>query len=57
MDGSLLAAKQTDYMSAVQIAGSALQYGCLVWLSSNNLISSMSIWAVLKVLTIVRVGG
>ncbi|KAJ9521328.1 hypothetical protein QJQ45_001287 [Haematococcus lacustris] len=89
MDGSLLAAKQTDYMSVVQkmlalssaalpaaaaptssssrtsptsstlsrIGGSALQYACLLWLAANSQVSSLTIWATLKLLAVVRVGG
>jgi hypothetical protein len=34
-----------------------LQYGALVYLASNGLVSALSIWATLKVLTLVRVGG
>ncbi|KAF5829360.1 hypothetical protein DUNSADRAFT_16194 [Dunaliella salina] len=58
LDGSLLAAKQTDYMSYVQIVASVLQYCTLVYLSANSLVNNLTIWSVLKVLSLFRcVGG
>eukprot|EP00197_Chlamydomonas_leiostraca_P002935 CAMPEP_0202858174 /NCGR_PEP_ID=MMETSP1391-20130828/817_1 /ASSEMBLY_ACC=CAM_ASM_000867 /TAXON_ID=1034604 /ORGANISM="Chlamydomonas leiostraca, Strain SAG 11-49" /LENGTH=615 /DNA_ID=CAMNT_0049537061 /DNA_START=313 /DNA_END=2161 /DNA_ORIENTATION=+ len=58
MDGSLLAAKQTDYLSYVQIVGSVLQYFGLIWLASNHMINNLTIWSTLKLLTVFRfVGG
>ena len=57
MDGGLLAAQQTGYLSGIQIAGAVGQYGVLVYLSSSGLVTVLSIWACLKLLTIARAGG
>lgn len=43
--------------SLLQIAGSFVQYFALIYVASNALISSLSIWGVLKMLTVVRMGG
>ncbi|KXZ50515.1 hypothetical protein GPECTOR_16g690 [Gonium pectorale] len=58
MDGSLLAAKQSNYMSAVQVAGSAVQYAALSYVASSGHVSTLGIWAAIKVMSMVRtVGG
>eukprot|EP00798_Chlamydomonas_sp_ICE-L_P016261 gene16261-22439_t len=57
MDGSLMASKQTDYLSVVQIGGALVQYGLLIYLSNNNLVSTFGIWTTLKLLTAFRMCG
>ncbi|GAX79955.1 hypothetical protein CEUSTIGMA_g7394.t1 [Chlamydomonas eustigma] len=57
MDGGLMAAKQTDYLAYIQIASAGVQYMALWWLASNNMISVLSIWACLKLLTVFRACG
>ena len=57
MDGSLMASKQTDYLSGIQILGAMVQYLALIYLSSNSLVSTFSIWSSLKILTVVRLVG
>eukprot|EP00955_Chlamydomonas_euryale_P017780 189838-Chlamydomonas_euryale.AAC.7 len=57
MDGSLMAAKETDYLSAVQIAGAAVQYVVLIYMASNHLVSTVAVWSALKLLTVFRIGG
>ncbi len=42
---------------AVQIAGSFAQLGVLLYIANNGLISCLSIWGVLKVLSVIRAGG
>lgn len=49
MDGALMAAKQTNYMSAVQIAGSVVQYGVIASLAATGNINILTVWAALKV--------
>ncbi|GLC71691.1 hypothetical protein PLESTF_001149900 [Pleodorina starrii] len=57
MDGSLLAAKQSNYMSAVQIAGSVVQYGVMLYLAATGNISTLSVWSALKILIVLRVAA
>lgn len=57
MDGSLMASKQTDYLAGIQILGAMVQYLALIYLSSNSLVSTFSIWSCLKILTMVRLVG
>ncbi|GAX82713.1 hypothetical protein CEUSTIGMA_g10139.t1 [Chlamydomonas eustigma] len=57
MDGGLMAAKQTDYLSYIQIAGSGIQYLALLWIGTNSLVSVFSVWSCLKVLTVFRLSG
>ncbi|GLI71113.1 hypothetical protein VaNZ11_016204 [Volvox africanus] len=57
MDGSLLAAKQSNYMSAVQIAGSVVQYFVLAYLAAAGNINSLTVWSALKILIVCRVVG
>jgi Na+-driven multidrug efflux pump len=58
MDGCLLAAQQHDYLAAVQIVGSVAQFAALSWLVSNGQVNVMTVWGVLKLLTVFRtVGG
>ncbi|PNW83980.1 hypothetical protein CHLRE_04g213150v5 [Chlamydomonas reinhardtii] len=58
MDGSLLAAKQSNYMSAVQIVGSVVQYGVLSYLAGTaGAVSTFSVWGALKILSFARLIG
>jgi Na+-driven multidrug efflux pump len=57
MDGGLLAAQQTGWLSGIQIAGAVGQYGVLVYLSSSGLVTVLTIWACLKLLTVARAAG
>ncbi|GFR41653.1 hypothetical protein Agub_g2395 [Astrephomene gubernaculifera] len=57
MDGSLLAAKQSTYMSAVQIAGSVVQYFALLYIASSGNVGTFSVWAVIKVMPVFRLFG
>ncbi|GIL85921.1 hypothetical protein Vretifemale_14446, partial [Volvox reticuliferus] len=57
MDGSLLAAQQSNYMSAVQIAGSVVQYFVFAYLAATSNINSLTVWSALKILVVCRVVG
>ncbi|GLC52686.1 hypothetical protein PLESTB_000657200 [Pleodorina starrii] len=57
MDGSLLAAKQSNYMSAVQIVGCAVQYGFLLYVAATGNVSTLAVWASLKILIVLRVAA
>lgn len=58
MDGGLLAASQTDALSIIQVSCSLLQYGMLLWVAANGVAGVLSVWAVLKLLSLARfVGG
>ena len=57
MDGCLVAAGQTGYLSAIQIAGTGLQFLGLLFLGSQHMISTLSIWACLKLVTLFRLAG
>lgn len=57
MDGSLMASKQTNYLSYVQIAGAGVQYIALLYLASNNMVTTLSVWSCLKLLTLFRMAG
>ncbi|KAG2500418.1 hypothetical protein HYH03_001987 [Edaphochlamys debaryana] len=56
-DGSLLAAKQSNYLSAVQVFGSAVQYVALMWVISNGHASALAIWGAIKFMSVARVVG
>ncbi|GLI71084.1 hypothetical protein VaNZ11_016001 [Volvox africanus] len=57
MDGALLAAKKANYMSAVQIAGSAVQYCILLGIATSGKVDVFTVWAAIKVMSITRVVG
>lgn len=57
MDGSLMAAKQTDWLSLTQIVAALFQFGVLLFVARNNLVHCLSIWGCLKLLTVFRVAG
>ena len=57
MDGSLMASKQTNFLSATQIAGAGVQYVALLSLASHNMVSTLSVWSCLKLLTLFRMAG
>ncbi|KAG2444043.1 hypothetical protein HYH02_009241 [Chlamydomonas schloesseri] len=59
LDGSLLAAKQSNYTAAVQIVGSVVQYGLLMYVAagSGGHVTTLSIWVAIKVMSFVRFGG
>ena len=57
MDGCLVAAAQTGYLSAIQIAGTGLQFLGLLYLGSQHMISALTIWACLKLVTLFRLAG
>ncbi|GFR41644.1 hypothetical protein Agub_g2379, partial [Astrephomene gubernaculifera] len=56
-DGSLLAAKQSNYLSAVQIAGSVVQYGVMWWLVAAGNVTTFTVWAALKIVPVFRLIG
>ncbi len=58
MDGCLLAAQQHDFLAGTQIAGSIVQFAALSYLVSNGMINVLTVWGVLKLLTVFRtIGG
>ncbi|GIL85991.1 hypothetical protein Vretimale_9034 [Volvox reticuliferus] len=57
MDGALMAAKRSNYMSAVQIVGSAVQYCILVGIASSGKVDAFSVWAAIKVMAATRILG
>ena len=58
MDGCLVAAAQTSYLSCIQIAGTALQFLALLYLGSSQQTSStLYIWTCLKLVTFLRLAG
>ncbi|MEW5309288.1 MAG: hypothetical protein WDW38_001184 [Sanguina aurantia] len=57
MDGSLLAARQTNFMSYTQMAGAIVQCTMLYALVVYSNISVLSTWGCLKLLTFVRIGA
>ena len=48
---------QTGYLSAIQIAGTGLQFLGLLYLGSQHMISALTIWACLKLVTLFRLAG
>ncbi|KAG2426660.1 hypothetical protein HXX76_012971 [Chlamydomonas incerta] len=59
LDGSLLAAKQSNYTAAVQIVGSVVQYGLLMYVASGSggHVTTLSIWLAIKVMSLMRFAG
>lgn len=58
MDGGLIAAGQTNALSAIQILGSLLQYAALaVLLAAGRGGDVAAVWGVLKLLSLARAGG
>lgn len=57
MDGGLIAAGQTNALSVIQVVGSLVQYGVLAYLVAHGLDSVVTVWAVLKILTMVRLAA
>jgi len=57
MDGGLIAAGQTNTLSVIQVAGSLVQYAALAVLMANGMESVVTVWVVLKVLTLARLAG
>lgn len=57
MDGGLIAAGQTNTLSVIQVLGSLVQYAVLAYLVSNKLETVVTVWGVLKILTVARLGG
>ncbi len=49
MDGSLVAAKQTTYMSAVQIGATVVQFALLTYLARSDGVTTLTVWTVVKV--------
>lgn len=57
MDGGLIAAGQTNALSVIQVLGSLVQYAVLAVLIANSLENVVSVWGVLKISTLARMGG
>ncbi|PNW83984.1 hypothetical protein CHLRE_04g213000v5 [Chlamydomonas reinhardtii] len=59
LDGSLLAAKQSNYTAAVQVVGSVVQYGMLMYVAagSGGQVTTLSIWLAIKVMSLMRFLG
>lgn len=57
MDGGLLAAQQTGYLSGIQIVGAVVQYGFLAYLAQAGAVTVLTTWATLKLLTFARCLG
>lgn len=56
-DGGLIAAGQTNALSVIQVLGTLVQYGVMAMLINMGLDSVVYVWAVLKVMTLARLGG
>lgn len=56
-DGGLIAAGQTNALSVIQVLGTLVQYAVMVVLLKLGMDSVVYVWAVLKVMTLARLGG
>lgn len=56
-DGGLIAAGQTNALSVIQVLGTLVQYAVMLGLVRAGLDSVVYVWAVLKVMTLARLGG
>lgn len=56
-DGGLIAAGQTNALSVIQVLGTLVQYGVMAVLIKYGMDSVVYVWAVLKVMTLARLGG
>jgi len=56
-DGGLIAAGQTNALSVIQVLGTLVQYGVMAVLMKMGHDSVVYVWAVLKVMTLARLGG
>jgi hypothetical protein len=56
-DGGLIAAGQTNALSVIQVLGTLVQYGVMAMLIKGGMDSVVYVWAVLKVMTLARLGG
>lgn len=56
-DGGLIAAGQTNALSVIQVLGTLVQYGVMAALINMGMDSVVYVWAVLKVMTLARLGG
>jgi hypothetical protein len=56
-DGGFIAAGQTNMLSAIQVAGSLVQIGVLGLLAACGSGSALSVWAVLKLMSVFRFAG
>jgi hypothetical protein len=56
-DGGLIAAGQTNALSVIQVLGTLVQYGVMAVLIKGGMDSVVYVWAVLKVMTLARLGG
>jgi hypothetical protein len=57
VDGGLIAASQTNLLSAIQVGGSVAQHFVLTWVVTQGAVSVFSVWAVLKMMTAFRLVG
>jgi hypothetical protein len=57
VDGGLIAASQTNMLSAIQVGGSIAQHFVLTWVVTQGAVSVFSVWAVLKMMTAFRLAG
>ncbi|PNH08342.1 hypothetical protein TSOC_005062 [Tetrabaena socialis] len=57
LDGSLLAAKQSNFMSAVQIGGSVVQYGALAYVAGTGNVTVLGVWVTIKLMSVTRLVG
>jgi hypothetical protein len=56
-DGGLIAAGQTNALSVIQVLGTLVQYAVMAVLIKMGMDSVVYVWAVLKVMTLARLGG
>jgi Na+-driven multidrug efflux pump len=57
MDGGLIAASQTNLLSAIQVVGSLAQHAVLTWVVAQGWVSVLSVWGVLKMMSVFRAAG
>lgn len=57
MEGSLMAGRQSNYLSAIQVAASALQYAVATWLAGSGRADLLAVWTVFKMPALLRLGG
>jgi len=57
MDGGLIAASQTNLLSVIQVVGSLAQHAVLTWVVAQGWVSVLSVWGVLKMMSVFRAAG
>ena len=56
-DGGFIAAGQTNTLSAIQVSGSIAQFAALSWAAAGGAASALTVWAVLKLMSVFRFAG